>query len=412
MTSHLTEEEMVDCYYTESDAAARAHLVLCPACSALFQNVVDVLDAANEATTPLRGPEYGAQVWFRVASQLPNHTPTRLNRHWILTAAAAAMVMLFFAGAMWLGKTPSQPSVALVQTQLPKPVNKVRVEPVPVAEPIRPKVARRIEKHSLTPKAAPRRVVGRSSDVERDAQLLTLNGLLEVDSKAALPEILDMVHNQTSDRTKEHALFVLAQSDSVEARHAVMRIAGQASDPSLQAKAVRLISMFGSDGERKQLAGLYQAAPNQVIKLEIQNGLTLSGVTAEALTDSPLEFSPVQGQSYGFKTPNAVKNQVLSSVFRAADTSVLLSVLKDEADVRMRVATIRSLAVIGEQGNVFSKIYRSDKNDEVRRAVLDALVVQKNSEALEELADQETNLTSRLEILKRVTRLRQDLKFK
>jgi chaperonin cofactor prefoldin len=68
----------------------------------------------------------------------------------------------------------------------------------------------------------------------------------------------------------------------------------------------------------------------------------------------------------------------------------------------VRVATIRSLAVMGEHSNVLTSVYKTDTDEDVRKAVLDVLVVQQNSDALSELARDEPDTQRKQEILSRL----------
>jgi hypothetical protein len=337
--THPTEEEMVDRYYSDAEAGFEEHLAICQECRALYRAICETLEMAADHPVPARGPDYGSQVWARVSAQLP----AKARKNWLLVPALAAGLGVMFAAGMWtehLRKEVPPLQVTFVHAPAPVLVQPAAKKPRPV------------------------RVL---TDAEQDKKLLALNSLLEADAKSALPKVLAMVNGKTSDRTKEHALFVLAQSDSPDARAALMNIARDAAKPELQTKAVRMMVVMGEGGPRKEVA-----VPDRVTVF------TLKGA------------------------PTAEKKQILNSVFLAANSQVLLDVLKKQPDAGVRAATIRSLAVMGERSNVLTDVYRTDSDDGVRRAVLDVLVVQQNGEALSELARDEPDAQRKKEILSRL----------
>jgi hypothetical protein len=177
-----------------------------------------------------------------------------------------------------------------------------------------------------------------------DKQLVTLNSQLEKDSKAAIPEIVELVEGDTPQMTKERALYVLAHSKSVEAHQTLLTIAQESANPTIQAQAIRIVGVVG----------------------------------------------------------NTDKKQTANSVFLNGDAEVLARVLQSQPDKNVRVETIRSLAVLGDRSQALLNTYRSDTNADVRRAVLDALAAQKNAEALWTLANEEMNASWKKEIMDRL----------
>jgi hypothetical protein len=260
------------------------------------------------------------------------------------------------------------------------------------------------------------------SDSDQDQKLLALNSRLSGNDATAMPELLEMINGGTSDKTKEHALFVLAQDDSPEARNALLHFARQSSNPLLQTRALRMMSMTGGEGARKELTTLYTSSSDQELKRKILNelmvtgskstllavarnesdpGLRNSAITNLSITGAQAELS----QLYRSAAPNDEKKQILNSVFLTGDPNMLLAILKQEKDPALRVAAINSLAAMNGRGAVLINVYRTDSSDAVRQAVLDALAVQHNNSALFELAREETDLRKKAEILRRIDAL-------
>jgi hypothetical protein len=127
---HLTDEEMIEHIYGESEstAAVERHLERCRECAAGFAELKRDLAEVDRMEAPARDAGYGERVWAAIAPLLPVYALGRLDkrRWWSLAfnnglqsglvrglsyvAAAALLVACgFYAGRMW---TPTQPTVA------------------------------------------------------------------------------------------------------------------------------------------------------------------------------------------------------------------------------------------------------------------------------------------------------------
>ncbi len=106
--NHLTEEQLILHYYGEEGdtLAAEQHLDECEGCRDLYGSLQRVLNVVDTLPVPVRGPEYGAQVWQRLESRLPGR-----RRFWTFpspwrwavagTAIAGLMVAAFVAGRFY-----------------------------------------------------------------------------------------------------------------------------------------------------------------------------------------------------------------------------------------------------------------------------------------------------------------------
>src|ERR1041385_6703295 len=110
--NHLTEEQLVLYYYGEEggeDAAAQ-HLAGCDACREHYGTLQRLLNVLDGVPVPERSPEYGAEVWRKVESQLPRSFGRRRSWRaaltpwrWVLVSAsmAALLVTAFLAGRFY-----------------------------------------------------------------------------------------------------------------------------------------------------------------------------------------------------------------------------------------------------------------------------------------------------------------------
>jgi hypothetical protein len=116
---HLNEEELIEHYYEESVnmADCERHLKACAACAKHYAELRRDLDGVKPLEPPVRGEDYGEQVWQSIRSSLAVYEKPRRSwiRHWRPLSWAAACGLLialaFVAGRQWERK--QTPSVAV-----------------------------------------------------------------------------------------------------------------------------------------------------------------------------------------------------------------------------------------------------------------------------------------------------------
>lgn len=104
---HLTEEEMIEHYYSEDfyKADAEKHLQSCKQCAQSYEELGKLLGSVRAPEAPARGREYGAQVWQSIQGSLRPYEPKR-KRSFLRWPqfAYAAVCLLFLAGAFLAGR--------------------------------------------------------------------------------------------------------------------------------------------------------------------------------------------------------------------------------------------------------------------------------------------------------------------
>jgi hypothetical protein len=154
--THFNEDDLTLYFYGEGrrrDAVER-HLHECAECSALYQEIADTLAMVATPETPVRGDEYGAEVWTRLRPRIGRFE--RFERfEWFkgffgfagfsgfgIAATVAAVVVLvtvaFVAGRNWRGSSIapttatnlSNPSILSNPPNPPNPENRVLLSSV------------------------------------------------------------------------------------------------------------------------------------------------------------------------------------------------------------------------------------------------------------------------------------------
>lgn len=104
---HLSEEELIELYYSEGAEVANAHLQTCRECSAQYTELKHSLEAIQPTAAPLRSAEYGERVWANLRPRLiPYEKKAAGWRHgmWWKSAALAVSCAVVLAAAFLGGR--------------------------------------------------------------------------------------------------------------------------------------------------------------------------------------------------------------------------------------------------------------------------------------------------------------------
>jgi len=247
-----------------------------------------------------------------------------------------------------------------------------------------------------------------------ELKLLALNGLQQADPAKAVPLLVNMMHNTECVKLRSQALFVLAQSNSPEARDAITKMArGEGVNPLVQEKAIQALGMYRADSGREVLAQIYSSSTDADVKKAILRALMMSGDKARIFAAAKSEKDPdLRGEAirqlgmmndrddiwtlYQSETSVDVKKQILSSIFQSGDVDRVSQLAMNEKDPSLRMNAISYLGMMdrrnGTKGeDALLQIYASDTNPEVRKKVIGALFVSNDAKALVTLAKKETD---------------------
>lgn len=247
-----------------------------------------------------------------------------------------------------------------------------------------------------------------------ELKLLALNGLQQADPAKAVPLLVNMMHNTECVKLRSQALFVLAQSNSPEARDAITRMArGEGVNPLVQEKAIQALGMYRADSGREVLSQIYSSSTDPDVKKAILRALMMSGdkarifAAAKSEKDTDLRIEAIRQlgmmndrddiwQLYQNETSVDVKKQILSSIFQSGDVDRVSQLAMNEKDPSLRMNAINYLGMMdrrnGTKGeDALLQIYASDTNPDVRKKVIGALFIANDAKALVTLAKKETD---------------------
>ena len=257
-----------------------------------------------------------------------------------------------------------------------------------------------------------------------ELRLMALNSLARADEQRAVPMLEKIVSGTGSPRLKERALYVLAQNGSPEARQVVIRIA-RGGNPDLQARAVQHLGAFGGADSKQVLLDIYKSSNNVAVKRTILRSFMQAGDREQLLEVAKTEPLPelraeaVQqlggmgaqeqlSQLYASEKTTEVRKRIIQAMFARHSPDALIQLLKTETDPELRRTIVQNLGQMGTtQGTAaLQSLYASEKDESVRRSVIDAFASQRNAKLLIDLARKETDVAMKKRILERLSQMR------
>lgn len=243
-----------------------------------------------------------------------------------------------------------------LRIEIQGPAFHVEVPPVPPVPPAPP----------ISPANADARSGQTVSNPDEDLKLLALNALMQQNEARALPAIKQILDGNGSERLKERALFVLANSDSPEAQNLIRQIArgithGQ-PNPALQAMQINAVRMYAAiKGKQSEatLADIYQHTTDEAVKRAVLQSYLVTGSPDKLLEAARTEQNPV------------LTKAAVQSLGAMAAASALSQLYHDSKDMQVKSAILGSLVAAGPKGaEVLSEIAKTEKNPELRRKAI------------------------------------------
>jgi len=262
---------------------------------------------------------------------------------------------------------------------------------------------------------------------DEDLKLMALNGLVQSDPDRALPLLENLLKTSSSPKLKQHALFVLAQSNSARGKQLLEQVARcGAGNPDLQLQAISYVSATSKKTDNRQLLWeIYSSSNDSQVKRAVLSGLMASRDKDHLLQVAKTEKDPklrmdaismlgASGaqaeiwQIYQGETSPDVKQQLLHSLISSGANDRLLEVAKTEKDPKLRRTAIQALGSMNasKTGDSLVSMYGSETDPAVKRSIVDSLRSQRNAKALVDLARKETNPEMKREIVSRLSNMK------
>jgi HEAT repeat protein len=237
-------------------------------------------------------------------------------------------------------------------------------------------------------------------EANEELKLYALDGLMSSDSSKALPILEKFLEGDHSMRLKEHALFVLAQSDDPRARQ-VLRDMARNSQGDLRVSAIEVIGLDGTAEDAALLADIYREASDTETKQAVLEAYLVSEQTGQLLdvirseNDPELRTEAIQvlgameavGELetlYASAASNQEKVVILEAYAITDNTALLVQAARNETDPEVRQQAIHGLGIVGnrETAGILLELYGASTTKQDKETIMEALMIQDAADEL------------------------------
>jgi hypothetical protein len=265
------------------------------------------------------------------------------------------------------------------------------------------------------------------SESDEELKLIALNGLMQSDPDRAFPLLESLLKSAQPPRIRRQAVFVLAQSNSPKAQTLLEQVAKGQGNPDLQLSAIRYLGeKRRQGGSNPILAEIYGSSSDQNVKRAVLQAFEsgrdkdrlLAIAKSEQNQDLRLHAIRMLGSIQGtqaemwslFQAEQSTegKQMILESMPSAGNQDRMLEVARTEKDPKVRRFAIHNLGSTraATTGDSLAQMYASEQDQDVKRAILDALAGQKNAKALVAAARGEKDARMQQRIIERLVSLK------
>jgi tetratricopeptide (TPR) repeat protein len=329
------------------------------------------------------------------------------------------------------------------------------------------------------------RPVNPSQQSDEELKLIALNGLVSRDPDRGIPMVEQILSGSASPRMKERALFVLAQSGLPRAKAILTDIAKGKGNPDLQMKALDYLAVFGGGPDVPLLVDIYRSATDIDVKKRVIRSLAVAAgrrggfafafgpeiamaqalsvaaiapkiaaaeASAEARAKADAEYQRMRGemeraqqeaerataeakrsdrtarttgseerdkarqakakeasdalwQLYQAESSTELKREILRNMFFGDQSERLVVIARTEKDPDLRRAALQAMmfSKTPKTAETLVGLYREEKEPAVKRQIIDVLSRMDSSGPLIQVARQETDPGLRRTIVQRLS---------
>ena len=241
---------------------------------------------------------------------------------------------------------------------------------------------------------------------DEETRMLALVGLMHTDPERAIPLVRKVLDSPAAPKVKEHALFLLAQSGSPQAREIIVQIAQGQGNPDLQRKAIQYLGVSGSPQARQIMAEVYKSPSTDAsVRRTILRSYMIARdkdhlvEAAKSEKDEELKREAIRQlgllhaenelqQLYRPDSSPEVRRELVQAFFLAGDATKLLEVAQTDKDPELRRAAVRNLGLIRSEnaGKALQTLYAKETDRGVKEQVLDAMFLEGDATAMVAIA--------------------------
>jgi hypothetical protein len=270
--------------------------------------------------------------------------------------------------------------------------------------------------------------VSPESESDEELKIIALNGLVQSDPDRAFPLLENLLKSAQSPSLKKKTVFVLAQSNSPKAQALLEQVArGGQGNPDLQLTAIRYLGERRNQPVKSQmLFDIYNGTADVNVKHAILNAFENSRDKDHLLQIAKTEknddlrmfairmLANMQGtqaemwQLYQNEANPEAKRQILESIPTNGNLDKLVEIAKTEKDAKLRRFAIQNLSSsrASTTGDALAAMYATEQDQDVKRAIIDALYNQKSVKPMIAAARAEKDVQMKRRILERLVNMK------
>ncbi|MGN6518571.1 MAG: HEAT repeat domain-containing protein [Dokdonella sp.] len=282
---------------------------------------------------------------------------------------------------------------------------------------------------ALVQQAAPAAAKAAPADIgNEELAEVALEGLMSAPAERAMPLLRKVLKGPYSVKLKKRALFVMSQLDDSHGLDDVVEAAKDASDPELREEAVRILGVSGADAaverlrelyatskdarEKRQILDAYLVADRKDLVLAAARGEADPAVRAHAIhTLGALDASAELEQLYHVTEDAPNRRAIIDALGVAGNSEALAAIAADAKQPEdIRIAALHALGVAGDRGgdSVLRRLYASADTPALRDAVLQGLLVADDSDGVLELYRNAKTVDEKKALLRTLTAMGDD----
>lgn len=258
---------------------------------------------------------------------------------------------------------------------------------------------------------------------DRDEQaLMAIDAILTTGNPKAVPLLERVLAGRHSDKVKSRAIFVLSQLAPERADKALDEILRGAGSIRLKREAIQMIGAGGRKASLDRLLPIYRDSPDPKLREAVLDAWLAGGRgdlvrdAARSETDPAMQRRAIQrlgamGDSAAIRAmiPNLAdertQREAVQALAVAGDADALLELARGNSSERLKIEAVRSLGIVDREksGDAIVQFYAPSQPDGVRRAAIQALMVNGDGRRLIELYRRETDPKLKRELLQAVT---------
>jgi HEAT repeat protein len=261
-----------------------------------------------------------------------------------------------------------------------------------------------------------------NAEANDEIKMMAIGALIGSDPERAVPILDKVLKSSSSPRVKDQALFVLSQSKSPQAQELLLRLAKGGTNPDLQLRALRNMAMSGNKTVAPEILSIYNASHNQAIKRQAISSLMQAKASDELFNiarseqDASLRSSAIESLSMLHQADKlqqlyqagVAKKTILEMMFMQGEPARLMEIIRTEKDPELRRTAIRSLGMMhstdAETGLI--GLYPNEQDVTTKKAIVEALFIQRNAKGLVDIARKESNPEMKKEIVQKLTMMK------